>query len=255
MNKKVLAVGALSLFALAGCNKDVASTQASKEIKLETLEQKVSYSIGVNVANGVRIKDFGFDTDVFAAAVSDVKNGADIRLTEEEMSATMQEFQTTMREKAMAEAKQLGEENLTIGKAHLEENAKVEGVVQTESGLQYKIITKGEGQIPQATDSVVAHYSGKLLDGTEFDSSYTRGQPATFGVTNLIPGWVEALQIMPVGSKWELTIPAELAYGERGNQGIPPNSTLKFELELIEIVGDKKEEAPVKEAEAEVKAK
>jgi len=135
----------------------------------------------------------------------------------------------------MAKAKVDSAKNAADGAAFIAEKAKEEGVQKTESGLHYKIITAGDGAIPTATDQVVAHYKGTLIDGTEFDSSYKRGQPATFGVSNLIPGWVEALQLMPAGSKWELYIPSDLGYGDRGTPSIPPGSTLVFELELIEI--------------------
>lgn len=240
MNKKLMAMGAaVTMVALTACNEK--ATEAKKEVTLETLEQKVSYTIGVSVAQNVHVDKFAFDTAAFSQAVDDVKVGADLRISDEDMRATMQAFQTMQREMQMEEMKKLGAENLASGQAFMEEKLKEEGVVKTESGLAYKVLTEGTGPIPKAEDSVVAHYKGTLLDGTEFDSSYKRGNPATFGVTNLIPGWVEALQIMPAGSKWELYIPAELAYGENGNQGIPPNSTLVFELELIEIVA--KEEA------------
>jgi len=219
---------------LAGCQQDKAEPE--KDVELDTLEKKVSYTIGVSVAENIRVDQFAFDSAAFNQAVEDVKAGADSRLSEEEMRATMQSFQTMQREMMMQEAQKLGEENRAEGEAFLATKEQEEGVIKTESGLMYKVITEGTGAIPKADDSVVAHYKGTLLDGSEFDSSYKRGQPATFGVSNLIPGWVEALQIMPVGSKWELYIPSDLAYGERGNQGIPPSSTLIFELELLEIV-------------------
>ena len=238
MKKALLALAASSLV-LAGCNKD----SDNKEVKLETLEQKVSYAIGVNLAQNIDVEKFAFDTDAFSAAVNDIKAGSEPRMSMEEMMATMQTFSTMQRELAMEAQKKAGEENIAAGTAFLTEKESEEGVVKTESGLMYKVITEGTGAKPSATDSVVAHYRGTLLDGTEFDSSYSRGQPATFGVSNLIPGWVEALQLMPAGSKWELYIPSSLAYGERGNGSIPPNSTLVFELELLEIVAASADEA------------
>jgi len=224
------------LVTVAGCQKE--AEQTNTEVELDTLEQKVSYTIGVSVAENIRIDQFAFDSAAFNQAIEDVKAGADSRLSDEEMRATMQSFQTMQREIAMQEQQQLEEKNRAEGEAFLAAKAQEEGVVKTESGLLYKVITEGTGPVPKADDAVVAHYRGTLLDGTEFDSSYKRGQPATFGVSNLIPGWVEALQIMSVGSKWELYIPGDLAYGPRGNQGIPPSATLIFELELQEIVAE-----------------
>ncbi len=245
MNKIFLTAGALSMVALLGCNDS--TEEVSEEVVLDTLEKKVSYTIGISVAENVHVDEFDFDTAAFSAAVDDVKAGAEPRLSDDEMRATMQTFQTMQREIAMRAMQKASEENLAAGEAFLAEKAQEEGVTVTESGLAYKVITEGDGAVPTAEDQVVAHYKGTLLDGTEFDSSYKRGQPATFGVSNLIPGWVEALQIMPVGSKWELYIPADLAYGERGTQGIPPNSTLVFELELLEIV----DQTPAAEGDAE----
>jgi FKBP-type peptidyl-prolyl cis-trans isomerase len=148
----------------------------------------------------------------------------------------MQQLQKTHTERMQAEQKAAADKNLADGEAFLKENATKEGVVTTESGLQYKIVTAGDGPKPGAGDVVKVHYRGTLLDGTEFDSSYKRGEPVTFPVGGVIPGWVEALQLMPVGSKWELYIPSGLAYGPggAGNQ-IGPNSTLKFEVELLSI--------------------
>ncbi|WP_370981349.1 FKBP-type peptidyl-prolyl cis-trans isomerase [Agaribacterium sp. ZY112] len=244
MKKTLLVLAAASSMALVGCNKEAEKT----EVTLDSLEQKVSYSIGVNLAQNINVDQFAFDTDAFAMAVEDVKAGKDPQLSMEEMMATMQTFSTLQRELAMEKQKKAAEENIAASKTFLAEKEAEEGVVKTESGLMYKVLVEGTGPIPTADDTVVAHYRGTLLDGTEFDSSYSRGQPATFGVSNLIPGWIEALQLMPVGSKWELYIPGDLAYGERGNGSIPPNSTLTFELELLEIVGDKDEEAATEAA-------
>jgi FKBP-type peptidyl-prolyl cis-trans isomerase len=159
-----------------------------------------------------------------------------LALTDEEVGAGMQQLQKTHTERMQAEQKVAADKNLADGEAFLKENATKEGVVTTESGLQYKIITAGEGPKPGAEDVVKVHYRGTLLDGTEFDSSYKRNEPVTFPVGGVIPGWVEALQLMPVGSKWELYIPSGLAYGPGGAGGqIGPNSTLKFEVELLSI--------------------
>ena len=239
--KKLLSCLILSgSVALTACQSDDSS--ADKEINLDTLEKKVFYTIGVSVAENVRIDKFDFDSAAFNLAVADVKAGKESRLSEDEMRATMQSFQAMQREILTQEREEQAEKNRAEGEAFLAAKAQEEGVIKTDSGLMYKVITAGTGATPKATDTVVAHYAGTLIDGTEFDSSYKRGNPATFGVSNLIPGWVEALQIMPVGSKWELYIPGDLAYGPRGNQGIPPSATLIFELELLDIVAEESDE-------------
>ena len=234
MKIKLLSAASIALLMLSACEK-AEETETKAELTLDTLEQKVSYTIGVSIAENVQVQDFAFDIDAFSQAVADVKAGRDSQLSEEEMRATMRSFQTMQREAAMAKAKEDSAKNAADGAAFIAEKAKEDGVLKTESGLHYKILTAGDGAVPTASDQVVAHYKGTLIDGTEFDSSYKRGQPATFGVSNLIPGWVEALQLMPVGSKWELYIPSDLGYGDRGTPSIPPGSTLVFELELIEI--------------------
>jgi FKBP-type peptidyl-prolyl cis-trans isomerase len=168
--------------------------------------------------------------------MADAQSGTDTLLTQDEMMTALQTFQTTMMERQQAKAEREASENITAGEAFLAENASKEGVMVTESGLQYKVITEGSGPKPQATDQVTVHYRGTLLDGTEFDSSYSRGEPATFGLNQVIPGWTEGVQLMNVGSKYEFYIPANLAYGERGaGASIGPNSTLIFEVELISI--------------------
>lgn len=239
---KILAVAATSLI-LAACNKEAA--QPEKEVKVESLEEKVSYLLGFNMASQARQNDFEINPEVMALAVQEVNSGSEPRFTNEEMQATMRSFQTEQTAKQQEKVNALVEKNTAAAKTFLEENAKKEGVQQTESGLQYKVITKGDGPIPTANDYVLAHYRGTTLDGTEFDSSYKRGEPAKFPVSGLIPGWVEALQIMPVGSKWELYIPGDLAYGPGGKMNpqtrqydIEPNALLVFELELLAINPD-----------------
>jgi len=152
------------------------------------------------------------------------------------MASLMQSFQQYMMERQQKMQKELADKNLKDAEKFLEENKKKEGVITTASGLQYKIITKGNGKIPTAQDTVVAHYRGTLIDGTEFDNSFKRNEPATFPVSGVIKGWQEILQLMPVGSKWEVYIPPQLAYGEQGaGQVIPPNAALIFDIELISI--------------------
>ncbi|MEJ6734758.1 MAG: FKBP-type peptidyl-prolyl cis-trans isomerase [Flavobacteriales bacterium] len=194
--------------------------------------EKVSYSLGVNVAKSVQAQGLeSIDAPAIAKAFKDVFEGNDLDISEEEANLVLQDYFTKLNNKAQ-------EANIGTGMKFLEENAKKEGVVTTASGLQYTVITKGDGEQPKETDNVTVHYHGTLLDGTVFDSSVERGQPASFPVNGVIPGWVEALQLMNVGSKYKLFIPSNLAYGERGAGGaIGPNATLIFEVELISIGG------------------
>ncbi|UCB56307.1 MAG: FKBP-type peptidyl-prolyl cis-trans isomerase [Thiotrichales bacterium] len=209
---------------------------AVAEKGLETLEQKASYSFGVDFAK--RLKQQGIDLDISALnrGIQDQASGNKLAFEEGEMNQFKAEYTEQLRAQLMQEQKQLAEKNLEAGKQFLAENAKKEGVVTTASGLQYKVIKSGDGPAPGADDTVSTHYRGTLIDGREFDSSYSRGQPATFPVNGVIKGWTEALQLMKVGDKWELYIPSELAYGaaQRG-EIIQPNSTLVFELELLGI--------------------
>ena len=196
----------------------------------ETEMEKVSYSLGVNVATGVKAQGLDtIDANAVAKAFNDVFEGNDLDISEEESMEILQSYfgkiQAASQEKAGAE-----------GAKYLSENAAKEGVITTESGLQYEVLTEGKGAKPTANDQVKVHYHGMLTDGTVFDSSVDRGEPAVFGVTQVIPGWVEALQLMSVGDKWKLTIPSNLAYGEKGAGAmIGPNSTLVFEVELLAI--------------------
>lgn len=194
--------------------------------------EKVSYSLGVNVAKSVQAQGLeSIDAPAIAKAFKDVFEGNDLDISEEEANLVLQDYFTKINNKAQ-------EANIGTGMKFLEENAKKEGVVTTASGLQYTVIIKGDGVQPKETDNVTVHYHGTLLDGTVFDSSVERGQPASFPVNGVIPGWVEALQLMNVGSKYKLFIPSNLAYGERGAGGaIGPNATLIFEVELISIGG------------------
>lgn len=233
INKKLLVAGLISSVVLvAGCNKEA---EKPKAVELTTLEQKVNYTIARNLANNFKQNGLVVDPESFMLALNDVRDNVDSRLTEEEMQTVMQTFQEQAMAKREEEQKKLAEENAGKSKTFLEENKAKEGVTTTESGLQYRVITEGTGVKPKATDTVTVHYSGKLLDGTEFDSSYSRNEPATFDLNSVIPGWTEGLQLMPQGSKWELVIPSELAYGPGANGPIPPNSVLVFEVELLEV--------------------
>ena len=203
---------------------------------LETLEQKASYSFGVDFAK--RLKQQGIDLDITALnrGIMDEASGKELAFKEGEMSQFKAEYTQQLRAKLMEQQQQTAAKNLEAGNKFLAENAKKEGVVTTDSGLQYKVIKSGTGPTPKAEDTVTTHYRGTLIDGREFDSSYSRGQPASFPVNGVIKGWTEALQLMKVGDKWELFIPAELAYGaQQRSELIEPNSTLLFELELLGI--------------------
>lgn len=191
---------------------------------LKSIRGKVCYGIGMSI--GANFKSQGIDTDMecLMQGIRDALEGKKAAIPEEEIQAAMQAYQ-----------KQLEGKKRKVGEDYLAENKKKPGVKTTETGLQYKVLKEGKGPIPKKTDSITAHYKGTLIDGTEFDSSIKRGQPAKFPVNRVIPGWTEALQLMPVGSKWELVIPSDLAYGPQGTPGIPPHATLVFEVELLSI--------------------
>lgn len=204
---------------------------------LETLEQRLSYIMGANVAAQFKRDDIKFDAEAFNLAIDEVMNDKAQSMSDADKQKTIMEIRKLSAEKQAKKMAEQSKKNLEEGKAYLEANAKKEGVVVTESGLQYKEITAGDGEKPKKTDRVKVHYKGTLIDGTEFDSSYKRGQPATFPVTGVIKGWIEALQLMNVGDKFQLTIPSDLAYGKRGSGAkIGPDATLLFDVELIEIV-------------------
>lgn len=236
-NKKLLVVSLMSTALLVGCNKDEAP-KVDAVAKLETLEQKVNYAIAQNMAQNFEQGGLTIEPEAFAQALKDVRDGVEPRLTDDEMQSAMQAFQEQALAKREEEQKRISEANAAEGAAFLEANKAKEGVITTESGLQYRVITEGSGVKPSATDTVTVHYSGKLLDGTEFDSSYARQEPVNFPVNGVIAGWTEALQLMPQGSKWELFIPSDLAYGPGGNGPIPPNAVLTFEVELLEVTAE-----------------
>ncbi len=212
------------------------SVAFAQQTGLETKKDKVSYSIGTLVGRDMKNQKIDLNPDAFSRGFKDALAGTQPAMTDEEMQKTMSEFRTEMTAKKQAEMKKLAEENKKKEEAFLAENKKKEGVKTTASGLEYKVLKEGTGKTPTAYDTVVVHYRGTLLDGTEFDSSYKRNEPATLPVSGLIPGWTEALQMMKTGSKWQIWVPSKLAYGETGAGGvIPPNATLVFELELISI--------------------
>lgn len=209
---------------------------AADKLELKEQKDKVSYSIGVDI--GTNLKNAGIDVDqeTLSKGIKDGLSGSTPVMTKEEMQQTLMGLQKEMIAKQAERMKTLAEKNKKEGDAFLAENKSKEGIKTLPSGLQYKIITEGTGAKPKLTDVVTVHYRGTLIDGTEFDSSFKRGQPATFPVNGVIPGWTEALQLMPAGSKWQLFIPSNLAYGERGaGQTIGPNATLIFDVELLAV--------------------
>ncbi len=217
-----------------------ADSAAEIDARFKSTLEKNSYSIGVMLANDMKrnLQRGGYEVDpaVVAQAFSAYFTGGKTTVSEAEAQTVVRAYSMELRQKAEEKRKAEAEKNKADGAAFLAANKAKEGVITLPSGLQYKVLTNGTGAKPGTNDTVSVHYRGTLIDGTEFDSSITRGQPATFRVTGVIKGWTEALQLMPVGSKWQLTIPSELAYQERGSPPkIGPNSVLQFEVELLSI--------------------
>ena len=246
MKKYVLPLALVGVVALQACNQKAtepaatvapaapAEEEASTTLALDSSEQRLSYGIAFSLGQRMKTDEVPMDVDAFAAGLRDAIEGAEPRLTQEEIGAEMQAYQ---------------EANAAAAATFLAANAEKEGVVVTDSGLQYEIVEEGEGPKPGPDDTVEVHYRGTLADGTEFDSSYARGETVSFGVGQVIPGWTEALQLMPVGSKWKLTIPPELGYGPGGaGQVIGPNAALVFDVELISIAEPEAEETAAEEA-------
>lgn len=227
-----LLITAMVLVGLMGCQ-----SAGEKKVKLETKQDKLSYSIGLNVGKNLNRDSIVVLPDAFLRGVLDAGVDSTKRLmTDQEVKETIMAFQQELSGKQMERARVAGETHAKEGEAFMAENAKKTGVVTLPSGLQYKVIKEGTGKSPKLTSTVTMHYAGRLLDGTEFDSSFKRNAPATFAVNQMFKGWTEALMLMKEGSKWELCIPSSLAYGEAGAGGvIPPNSTLIFEVELIVV--------------------
>ncbi len=224
----------IALTYVVGCAPEEANS--APELKLDTPKNRISYTIGVNIGQDFKNQKMDVDPDVLLMGLKDSLAGKELQLSDEEMVDEIQAFQQEMQAKMVAEMEAMATTNKTDGEAFLAENAKQEGVVVTESGLQYKVLEAGDGESPGPADVATVHYRGTLIDGTQFDSSYDRGEPATFPVGGVIAGWTEALQLMKPGAKWQLFIPSELAYGERGaGQAIGPNATLLFDVELISV--------------------
>jgi FKBP-type peptidyl-prolyl cis-trans isomerase FklB len=208
--------------------------QAQDPETLKTKKDKVSYSMGVDIGRTLKSKEIDVDPEVLARGLKDALTGSQPAMKDEEMVDTLNSFKEDFIAKKREEASKMGEQNKKEGEAFLTANKKKEGVVTLPSGLQYKVTKQGTGKKPKATDTVTVHYRGTLVNGKEFDSSYSRGKPVTFPVNGVIRGWTEALQLMQEGAKWQLFIPPNLAYGERGaGPDIGPNATLIFEVELI----------------------
>jgi len=236
MLKKVMSILVFSYLAAAilGCAPE--QPAAEEEPKLDSQKDRISYTIGLNIGNDFVQQDLDIETELLLLGIEDALSGHEPRLSEEEMIAEIQAFQQQLQQQQMEKIQALAEENKVESEAFLKENAEKEGVVVRDSGLQYKVIEPGEGESPEVDSVVTVHYRGMLVDGTEFDSSYSRNEPATFPVNGVIPGWGEALPLMKEGAKWKLFIPADLAYGESGaGEQIGPNAALIFEVELLSI--------------------
>lgn len=217
------------------------SATAQTTMELKDLKQKASYSIGADIASNMKKQEIDIDVKALTAGFADAFAGGKMILTESEMKDVIAQFRTELMSKMEARQKVDGDKNVKAGEAFLAANAKKEGVKVTASGLQYKVLKSGKGtKSPKATDTVKVHYHGTLIDGSVFDSSVDRGEPISFPLNGVIPGWTEGVQLMKEGDKFQFTIPSKLAYGERGAGGkIGPNSTLVFDVELIAIEGEK----------------
>jgi FKBP-type peptidyl-prolyl cis-trans isomerase FklB len=209
---------------------------ADEKLELKDQKDKESYSLGYQFGESLKGQGVDINLEIFASGIRDAFGGKEPQMSQEQIRATMMELQKRVMAARQKELKEKAAKNAEAGKKFLVENQKKEGIKTLPSGLQYKVLTEGTGKTPKAEDTVTVNYKGTLIDGTEFDSSYKRGQPATFQVKGVIKGWTEALQLMKEGSKWQLFIPPELAYGERGaGRDIGPNATLIFEVELLTI--------------------
>jgi FKBP-type peptidyl-prolyl cis-trans isomerase FklB len=208
----------------------------AQPLTLKTQKDKLSYAIGMNIGQSMKKDSLDVDPVIVERGLKDAISGGKLLMTDEEAKTVMTEFRAAMMKKKEAEAQQVGDANKQAGQQFLAANKTKEGVVTLPSGLQYKILKEGTGPKPTATDTVVCNYRGTLINGTEFDSSYKGGQPATFPVNQVIKGWTEVLQLMPVGSKWQVFVPSDLAYGSHSPAPeIGPNSMLIFEIDLLSI--------------------
>lgn len=234
----------LRIFSLLGTCGVLFAADEKPAVQFKTNNDKVSYSYGVQIANSMKMQGFEVNPEEFATGMRDALAGKS-KLNDNEIRETLMTFSREMQTRKTEKIKADADKNKKAGEEWLAANAKKPGVKTTPSGLQYKVLIAGTGPQPKPTDTVSAHYKGSLTDGAEFDSSYTRGQPLSRPVTGLIPGWQEALTNMHVGDKWEIYVPGNLAYGERGSPPkIGPNATLVFEMELLSIAAPQTNAAP-----------
>lgn len=229
-----------ALLGLTACQQTAEQTQeqptGETAVALDSQAAKVSYGLGMDIGNKLKSQEFEIDPTLVAQGLKDAMSEGEARMSSEEVQQTLQAFQQRLAQEQQQQQQQSAAENAEAGAAFLAENKAQEGVQTTKSGLQYKVIEPGDGVQPDADDVVTVHYTGKLVNGTVFDSSHDRGKPATFPVNGVIPGWTEALQMMHQGAKWEVVLPADLAYGaQQAGPQIGPNSTLVFEVELLEV--------------------
>ena len=234
---KVIIITLSSLFLFLFYCESGSAKSKTKTVTLKTNRDTISYYIGIDIAKSFANIKNEIDIDILIQGLNDKLSDKKLLVNEDKAQKFMREFSAKMQKKQQDINTVVGKKNMESGKKYLEKNKKKEGVVTTESGLQYSVLKQGNGKKPEKTDKVKVHYKGKTINGKEFDSSYKRGEPATFPVTGVIKGWTEALLLMNVGSKYKLFIPSDLAYGKRGaGQDIGPNSTLIFEVELLDIV-------------------
>jgi len=253
--KKYFAVSVLaaSIFAVTGCQEEKAETTAVAQVALETAEQQQAYAIGASVSRYIATtleqqKELGLELDN-ALVLKGMEDGlgGEVSMSEEEIQSTLKALDEKLAGLVQAKAEADAASAKAESEKFLADNAAREGVTVTESGLQFEVLSDAEGDKPSAADTVTVHYKGTLTDGTPFDSSYDRGEPATFPLNRVIPGWTEGVQLMSKGAKYKFFIPAELGYGESGAGSIPPNSVLVFEVELIDI---EKADTPAEETPA-----
>ncbi len=233
--KPIVYIGLLIL--IGGSFALAASKKGASSVKLETVQEKVGYSLGLDIGRNLNRQKIEIDADMFIAGFKTGLSGSESLLNDTQIQEIMMEFQQQLMLKRQTEHTKKLEENTKKSEVFLQANAKKEGIVTLPSGIQYRVIKNGDGDKPSASDEIIAHYKGTLIDGSVFDSSYDRNEPLKISVSGVIPGWTEILQLMPVGSKWEVVIPAEHAYGAAGAPPvIGPNETLIFEIELLKIV-------------------
>lgn len=232
MKKALLALAVTGI--VAGCSTQ---SDSAKDPSLESTDQKVSYGMGLMLGERMKNDLPDLQMDQFLQGIEHGHEGDEevSRMSREEIQEALMAYQQQLQEQESAKVEELAKKNSEAGEAFLAENAEREGVETTDSGLQYEVLEEGDGEKPEATDQVKVHYTGELLSGEVFDSSRERGEPVTFGLNQVIPGWTEGLQLMNEGSRVKLYIPSDLAYGPGGNRGIGPNETLVFDVELIEV--------------------